>query len=286
MNFANMGKERQGPAHSGCQFEQECKDDSTPHETDNNNLLWVARVLEQIYDDTNLKVPWIKNPVPDHLKTLRGQAIQGSLRQNGKSRADLWAFAGWTAVEQAINYRNNLCDGEDMAKYCGGTPEGFESHCGVDVDQDLPGAQVFHNKVFQFGRKDCAEKCTGPDQEYQFCSPASESHPDPHGNGESVTSFMKENFRLTAKESIALMGAHTMGHANEQISGFRHYTWAGPGQAFGKRKFDNTYYKLLTSETAWRRINHQVWSITCFSQFAFCTKLLICVEGKPMTPHW
>ena len=51
LSFANMGKEGDGRPTQGCQADQSCKEDKLPKETDNNNLLWVARVLELIYND-------------------------------------------------------------------------------------------------------------------------------------------------------------------------------------------------------------------------------------------
>lgn len=47
------------------------------------------------------------------------------------------------------------------------------------------------------------------------------------------------------------MGAHTLGHTNEQISGFRHYPWT---MRFGKKILNNDYYKLIADKTVWRRL--------------------------------
>ena len=206
LNFANMGKERQGPGYSGCNRDLSCLEDHSPHETDNNNLLWVARVLETlVYDATDLMVPRFQSPILDGWSDISKTVIEGSLRERGKSRADLWALAGLTAVELSTQYHNSLCDEDDMTKYCGGNPE--NTTCEIKLPRP----------VFKYGRKDCTGGCTGFDSEYDFCSPASETHPDPHGNGTSVTAFFRDNFGLTAEESVALMGAHTLGHANEQV---------------------------------------------------------------------
>ena len=77
-----MGKEGDGRPAQGCQADQSCKEDKLPRETDNNNLLWVARVLELIYNDKNLQVPKFKKgtEVPAELKKLEKVRISGSLK--------------------------------------------------------------------------------------------------------------------------------------------------------------------------------------------------------------
>ena len=55
--------------------------------------------LEKIY--TTIDWPFIK-PINENLKI--------SLYQSGKSRADLWQFAGLVALEQAIERANRACD--------------------------------------------------------------------------------------------------------------------------------------------------------------------------------
>ena len=52
-----------------------------------------------------------------------------------------------------------------------------------------------------------------------------ESHPNPHGNGKMTADFFKNDFGLTARESAALLlGAHSFGTFNQQISQFK-YDW-------------------------------------------------------------
>ena len=251
-----MGKEGEGSPPAGCPEDQSCREDKLPKETDNNNLLWVARVLEMIYNDKNLQVPKFKRgtAVPAELKSLEQTKISGSLRDNGKSRADLWAFAGLTALELGLQYHNTICDADDMTKYCGGNP--YDDGC--EVKLPMP--------VFQFGRKDCTQACQGADSFYGFCTPATENHPDPHGNGKSVTSYFDKEFGLNAKESIALMGVHTLGHANEVISGFRHYPWT---HQIGKTVINNDYYKLMVQPLGWKRLRQQgfgKWNNVCKNQ--------------------
>ena len=196
------------------------------------------------------------------------------MRENGKSRADLWAFAGLTAVELGVQLHNSICgssDGSNMTSYCGGNPDG--DACAAQLP--IP--------VFKFGRKDCTPSCDGPDDFYGFCTKEMEAHPDPHGNGESVTTFLKDNFQMDAKESVALMGAHTLGHANEKLSGFRHYPWTG---FFGKKTLNNDYYKLLADPHIWTRKTLQgqfKWDPICRSQES---SYLGDEYGNPRTVHW
>ena len=66
-------------------------------ETDNNGLLYTADILEEIY--TNPKFPKV------------APALDVSLKDSGKSRADLWAFAGLAATYIGIEENNLACSG-------------------------------------------------------------------------------------------------------------------------------------------------------------------------------
>ena len=85
LNFRNMGVEGRD---RNCLRRQTCKHDTHERVTDNNNLLWVARVLEILYTNKN----------PPFSRARRFQ-LKTSLRDSGKSRADLWAYAGMVAME-------------------------------------------------------------------------------------------------------------------------------------------------------------------------------------------
>ena len=50
------------------------------------------------------------------------------------------------------------------------------------------------------------------------------------------------------------MGVHTLGHANEVISGFRHYAWT---HQIGKNVINNDYYKLMVQPFGWKRLRQQ-----------------------------
>ena len=274
LNFANMGKEGPGVKKQNCPHKGKCDSDSLPPETDNNNLLWVARVLELIYEDEDLQVPKFNKFAPTKYIDLGGTDIKGSLKQKGKSRADLWAFAGLVAVELAAQIHNTMCDGTNMTNYCGGQPEdsGY-----TPCSYQIPLLE------FKHGRKDCTTKCEGTNAFYEFCSSASEIHPDPQGNGKSVTSFFKSQFGFTARETIALMGAHAIGHTNEQVSGFRHYPWT-PG--FRNQLLNNEYYKIIAQPYYRRRNIRQSpkqWDNRCRQKFS---SFVGDEHGNPKKTYW
>ena len=227
LNFENMGAENKGKKSQGCQKDQTCVRDYLPKFTDNNNLLWVARVLEILY--TN------RNPPFHDSSTFR---LEASLRDSGKSRADLWAFAGLVALETASQFHNNFCTGKG-GELCPGQIDERSPPCGYT----LPTLK------FKTGRRDCVPTCSGADSVYGFCSTAPEIHPEPHGNGDSVTKFFKDTFNFTPRESVAILGAHTLGHANDQISGFRNYPWTHGGF---EQVLNNNYYKQLAEPGMYR----------------------------------
>ena len=75
--------------------------------TSNNKLELTARSLELIYT------------VPDW--PPGAPALPVSLKESGKSRADLWQFAGNVGLENAISNTNHHC------RLGGGNTEGFTS---------------------------------------------------------------------------------------------------------------------------------------------------------------
>ena len=66
------------------------------NETDNAGLFGVVNALEWIYTTTD----W----------PFKEVSMNASLQQLGKSRADLWQFAGLIALERALERANRACD--------------------------------------------------------------------------------------------------------------------------------------------------------------------------------
>ena len=70
--------------------------------TNNNGLLFIADVLEEIYTNPNF---------PEGTP-----ALETSMKESGKSRADLWAFAALVATEHGVENNNLACNGESKGK--------------------------------------------------------------------------------------------------------------------------------------------------------------------------
>ena len=77
-----MGAEGKGVESDGCQAQPgkdgTCPKDSLGKSTDNNNLLWVGRVLEEIYNNENLAVPnlWPLTSFPEDIRQYRRAPIK------------------------------------------------------------------------------------------------------------------------------------------------------------------------------------------------------------------
>ncbi|CAH1786262.1 unnamed protein product [Owenia fusiformis] len=129
------------------------------------------------------------------------------------SRADFWALASITANERAA---------EDCRPRGRCTPS-------------IPMIE------FQTGRRDCA---TSP------LSSAEHIFPDPHGGLDPTESFFASVFGFNRRESVAILGAHTLGRARRQNSGFRN-PWVGR-----ERTLDNDYYReLLNIDRNWNQVD-------------------------------
>ena len=168
-------------------------------ETDNNGLMFTADVLEEIY--TNPHFP----------QGVTTEALPMSMKESGKSRADLWAFAALVASKYGIDNNNLACAGEPRTT-CGYVYH-FESDCTLEWDQPPP---------FKTGRKDCTPD---PNLSRPFITLRPEIHPNVQGNGPETVDYYSANFNFTAREAIALMeGAHAFGTFNLEIS-MRPYSW-------------------------------------------------------------
>ena len=190
-------------------------------ETNNNGLGYTVEILEEIYTNPNF---------PAGL----APALEVSLKDSGKSRADLWAFAAITAVEYGIETNNAVCDGtfdndKDSPKAQCNQEKG-EAHCKVNVPEG--------GLKFQTGRKDCTEFGDKP-----YKATKTESHPTPVGNGNMTAEFFHRDFGFTSRETVAILGAHTMGRFHPSVSLFR-YVWT----TSATESFNNHYYKNIVLE--------------------------------------
>jgi len=155
-----------------------------------------------------------------------------TLQSRGKSRADLWAFASLLAVEEGMRRNNAACRGD---RHPHGTPMCVQR-------EDEAGCAVWPSRPFFFktGRKDC--KVT-KDKPYK--ANETDVFPDDHFNGEMVVRYMEDHFAFSAKETVIIMGAHTLGRLHQHKTGHK-YVWASDWQAF-----NNQYYRNLAARDDW-----------------------------------
>merc|ERR1719422_2449699 len=181
--------------------------------TDNNGLRNTVEILEAIY-----QVPTFPNTA---------QTLSTSLKDSGKSRADLWALAGIVAVEYGIETNNLKC--ADASSVGGCHHLQGETGCSVVMDKSIP---------FRTGRADCIPS----DSTRPYITNKHEAHPNAVGDGSETIQFFKDNFNFSGQETVAIMGAHTFGRLNVGTSLFR-YVWTSRGTSF----FNNDYYKMITA---------------------------------------
>ena len=154
--------------------------------TNNNGLTFTADVLEEIY--TNKDFP---NGI---------ESLEVSMKESGKSRADLWAFATLVALQYGIDNNNLACQGEPRDA-CGHLEYGKEG-C------EVPWPSI---PKFKTGRTDCVSP-DGAEKPWHTSIDNHEVHPRPHGNGPETVDFYKTNFGLTAREAIALQEGLLLSH--------------------------------------------------------------------------
>jgi len=179
----------------------------------NNGLLPTLQVLEAVYSDRGFP--------------KRTPLLSISLKQSGKSRADLWALAVMVAVEYSADANNRVCDD---------TSGCHQRHGETDCKVTLPAFS------FKSGRKDCYST----NAEHLFYAQKSESHPNAQGNGDATLDFMKSDFGFDGRETVAIMGAHTLGRLHVTHSLFR-YVW----KARGGDLLNNMYYRNLAKKQDW-----------------------------------
>merc|ERR1712079_202055 len=174
--------------------------------TNNAGLEMTADMLHEIF--TNKTFP-SNAPVP-----------KVSLAESGKSRADLWSFAAAVGVEWGIEQNNLACEGKAPADARRGNIKGEKPRNCPHYKEGEPDCKVEWPQPLKFytGRSDC-------DNQGGWETTREESHPNPVGTGQNTVDFFKKDFGLTARESAALLlGAHSIGEFNFEVSQFR-YDW-------------------------------------------------------------
>lgn len=169
------------------------------NETDNNGLAASVIALEMIY--TNASWPHTARP------------LNMSLRESGKSRADLWAFAANVALEIEIVRANFACD-VDIERQQATILEGRDK-CDIKLHRPIK---------FQYGRKDCIPE-EGQDAPYK--TSRHENHDNPWGHGDAVIANFNRDFDMPAEQTIALMAAHGIqSRIHNKIMATK-YAWIG-----------------------------------------------------------
>lgn len=143
------------------------------------------------------------------------------------SRADFWILTAVTALEESLKFNNaNL-----TSSYI--RPVHFR---------------------FRYGRCDCP---TSP------VTTANRAFPAGHANYKDVMDFFKDEFGFSVRESVAILGAHTLGGASgAKGSGFDGF-WKEDGVA--SARLNNRYYSLLTNQSlTWRHVDRSL--VTGFAE--------------------
>merc|ERR1719209_2567348 len=136
--------------------------------------------------------------------------------ENFLTRADFWALTSIFALKKTITINNQLCRGDPGCE----TPE--------------------LNLVFKYGRKDCKSP-PGP-----FISKDVGLPDGKFGFMETIV-FFQQKFDFNGYESVALLGAHTLGRAMTNMSGFQG-SWINGEE----ERLNNQYFKsLVNSSLGW-----------------------------------
>jgi len=192
---------------------------SPPNATDNNGLDGAAIALEKIY--TTLDWPF------------QEKSLQISLRQSGKSRADLWQLAGLIALELGVERANRACDLDYYARQQVTLLESREK-CEIKLTKPLK---------FKSGRQDCISDDPAG-RGYVTSKP--ESQPRLMSTGNQIIDYGRNFFNMDAEHFAALMGIHGAVHAaNIGVK----YTWSGPGY------ISNVYFKQLANKPLYKMGN-------------------------------
>ena len=216
INYAHMGWRHKNFFNNRFPVEERTpkKSDPVVNTADNNGLGLLVETLEKIYTETNWPAG---TPI-----------LATTLKESGKSRADLWAFAANVALERSIERANYACDHDYTTRQQITLLEGRDK-CDIKLTKPIK---------FFTGRADCIPD---PSLEYPFMAPKEEAQPSPFGNGDEVLAYMKENFAMTARHTTALMAVHSSASIVPlNIIGIK-YTW------FGNGYLSSFYYKLLAN---------------------------------------
>ena len=185
------------------------------YKTDNNKLSTTAMALEWIYTDPT----WPPG----------ARELSSSLRNTGKSRADLWQLAANVGLEIEIAKANYGCEHKVSYQQMVVALEGKEK-CLWKLQRPVP---------FQYGRADCVRDASAATTDFPFEATNKESHSNPFGQGDWVLKDLKRDFGMPARLSIALMAVHGIAPESHNKVLETAYRWGG------NPFLSNNYYKTL-----------------------------------------
>ena len=218
----------------------------TQFHTTNNKFQMSARSLELIYTDKN----WPPGAT----------SLPESLKNSGKSRADLWQLAGYVGLELAIIGSNK--SGQQFGNHTAETnlcAEIGNENCKMTLAKPIP---------FRTGRIDCVSDQALKWTPYDFEATRKERHSNTYGTGKQVIDDLKRDFNLTAKESIALFALHGLAVMGRNPEEAAKYKWIGGSvdQNNMKTTFSNMNHKTLHGKS-YHRGPPQLWNNEGFSTF-------------------
>ena len=196
--------------------------DPARRQGDNNNMAMTVMALEHVYKDPALGDYGL------------------SLRDGGKSRADLWSLAAILAVEYSVNENNLACGRADLP-WTNKKGSGAQG-CGRR-DMDQGDCYVEMPRIpFRTGRVDCI-----PAEEEPYIASKTEVHPSLYFDGEQTLEFFATHFGINdPREVVALMGAHTLGKVDQRNTLVK-YWWTRGEHTY----FNNQYYKSMVDDRDW-----------------------------------
>eukprot|EP00091_Calanus_sinicus_P022191 TRINITY_DN6914_c0_g1_i1.p1 TRINITY_DN6914_c0_g1~~TRINITY_DN6914_c0_g1_i1.p1 ORF type:complete len:367 (-),score=81.80 TRINITY_DN6914_c0_g1_i1:436-1536(-) len=199
---------------------------------ENNMLRPTIAILEKLY----LEKDFPKGARP----------LTASPKDLGMSRADLWSFAGLVALDNVQQKSQKLCSDQTVYNL---TCNDWTSPCSSPFPKEA-------KQLFKTGRSDCMpHPAATPKQGYLAAKV--NVMPDQNGNGPMTAKFFKDNFNMTPKEGLALMGAHTLG----RYSTFQthiDYAWVRAQDSKRNQVLNNEYYKTLVAKPAHVKDKHCV----------------------------
>jgi len=206
-------------------------------EANNFGLEGTAAALEVVYS-TGLPIKVKRNGKCNRKKMK-------SLKQEGYSRADLWAFAALTAVKFSVETNNRACKGQRMRNDDPSTTQCLPQEGEVGCEVSLP------EFMFRAGRTDCAPESDGTVHGDVTGMPGyvtfkAENHPQSSMNGSQVVQWMESQFGFSSRETVAIMGVHTIGRFHHEVAGFT-YVWSSRSEG----SLNNQLYRNLALKDDW-----------------------------------